>query len=46
MKEIEVKARVKDKAELLARLEGLGCKFSEPIIQYDIIALFKSKQHV
>jgi adenylate cyclase class 2 len=37
MKEVEVKARIKDKAEMIAKLEALGCKFSEPIIQKDTI---------
>lgn len=36
-KEIEVKAKVADMSALIAKLEGLGCTISEPIIQHDSI---------
>jgi len=35
MKEIEVKARIADKAALLQKLEELGCHLSEPVSQKD-----------
>lgn len=39
MKEIEVKARMREPEAVLNKLNGLGCKFSEPIKQDDIIFL-------
>ena len=46
MQEIEVKARIRHKDELLNKLEGLGCKFSEPITQRDRIFISKSLSRV
>lgn len=37
MKEVEVKARIKNKQEMIAKLEALGCKFSEAVIQKDTV---------
>lgn len=37
MKEVEVKARLRNKTEVQKQLEALGCKFSEPITQKDTI---------
>ncbi len=37
MKEIEVKAKLRNKEEVMRQLEDLGCLFSEPIIQKDTI---------
>lgn len=37
MKEVEVKARIKDKTEMIKKLEALGCKFSELIVQKDTV---------
>lgn len=39
MKEVEVKAKLKDGAAAKAKLEALGCMLSEPIIQDDKIYL-------
>lgn len=39
VKEIEVKARVRNKKQLLDRLVKLGCKLSKPIAQMDIAYL-------
>src|SRR6266404_1687091 len=39
VKEIEVKARVKDFNILIKNLKNLGCKFSKPITQHDICFL-------
>ncbi|HRN95904.1 MAG TPA: class IV adenylate cyclase [Candidatus Levybacteria bacterium] len=37
MQEIEVKARIKDPATLITKLETMGCQFSDPIHQIDTI---------
>lgn len=37
MREIEIKLKVKDPALLRQRLEAMGCVFSEPISQEDVI---------
>ncbi|OGG44785.1 hypothetical protein A2841_02310 [Candidatus Kaiserbacteria bacterium RIFCSPHIGHO2_01_FULL_48_10] len=37
MQEIEAKAKVNSPQELISKLEGLGCKLSDPIIQKDRI---------
>ena len=37
MKEIEVKARLKDKNHVLEKLTSLGCVLSEPIRQIDTV---------
>ena len=37
MKEIEIKARLREKDSVMNRLEGLGCIFSEPVRQEDIV---------
>lgn len=37
MREIEIKARVSDMSAMSARLEGLGCKFSESVTQEDVV---------
>ncbi len=37
MKEVEVKARSKNNSEVIQKLEALGCKLSDPIIQSDEI---------
>lgn len=42
MREIEVKARIKDLGETRKKLEKMGCTFSEPLDQKDIIFLHKS----
>ncbi len=39
MKEVEVKARVSNLSVILKKLEEIGCKLSEPVIQKDIIFL-------
>lgn len=42
MKEIEVKARVKNIDEVKVKLIGLGSVFSEPLVQKDIVYLHQS----
>ncbi len=37
MKEIEVKAKIRNKAEVVAKLEAAGCKLGDPIVQKDTI---------
>ncbi|MES2994825.1 MAG: class IV adenylate cyclase [Patescibacteria group bacterium] len=37
MREIEVKARVSEPAKLIEKLEALGCVFTDPVSQEDII---------
>lgn len=37
MKEIEIKAKLKDKEKVMAKLKELGCVFEAPITQEDII---------
>lgn len=37
MKEIEVKAKLKNKEEVMKKLESLGCVFDKPVIQNDVI---------
>lgn len=37
MKEVEVKVKIPDSQAIIQKLEALGCKFSEPITQTDII---------
>lgn len=37
MKEIEVKVKIDNQKEILQKLQELGCKFSEPMAQNDII---------
>ncbi|MDD4989271.1 MAG: class IV adenylate cyclase [Candidatus Pacebacteria bacterium] len=37
MKEIEVKARLKNKDEVMKKLESLGCVFEKPITQSDVV---------
>ncbi len=39
MKEIEVKARIRNPEELRAKLTALGCQFSEPVAQDDTVYL-------
>jgi|SRR3989339_1421773 len=37
MKEIEVKAYLKNRDEVMEKLQSLGCHFSEPIVQNDLV---------
>jgi adenylate cyclase, class 2 len=37
MREVEVKAKLRNKDEVIKKLEALGCKFSKPITQKDTI---------
>jgi len=37
MKEIEIKAKLRDKEEIMKKLQSLGCTFEDPIIQDDIV---------
>lgn len=43
MKEIEVKAKLKDPDFMMNKLKDLGCEFSEPIVQKDKIFLEKNE---
>ena len=42
MREVEVKAKIKDKESLVKKLEGLGCIFSPPTSQSDVIYTMRS----
>ena len=42
MKEIEVKAKVRNLEEVKQKLSALGCVFSEPVLQDDRIYLHNS----
>lgn len=44
MREIEVKARLQNKAEVMQKLVALGCIFSDPKVQNDVI--FQKKDRV
>lgn len=37
MREIEIKAKLRDKEAVMAKLASLGCVFEEPIIQSDVV---------
>src|SRR3990167_9030022 len=44
MKEVEVKARVRNLTTLKKKLQTLGCKFAKPLKQKDIIYIHRSEK--
>ncbi len=37
MKEIEIKARLQNKDSIMGKLKALGCVFSDPVTQEDVV---------